>query len=271
VLHPEVRTGAYNAMRFPCESRGEHVPYAIVRFEELDAIRECRGEIRPYEPADEHAHFLDRWNPFSSIRDGAVESKTDWEPPSERYPWVWEIENSPWLGERHAYEETHYRHPLIPDFVHYLFRFHDEYVEAIARGIWFHVADHGWDMPEDVLCPFGDLPEDAPGERGVEAGIDFILRRNPVPLDELLNRSSLCSQTVLQFGMYSDGKLTSDWPLHVRRFRDGRVLAQFGSTWFFRENMHRFDHVPSETRLLDLWLSHVRDVATRRLGRSKNG
>lgn len=267
VLSPEIRTGEHNAIRFPCESREDPGPHAIVRFEGLDAIRECRGEIRPYEIAEEHRDFLDRWNPAASIQDGLVIAKKGWSRPTERYPWVWEVEHSHWLAERHAYEDRHYRHPLIPDFTHYLFVFHDEFVEAIARGIWFHSADEGWDEPP-YACPFGELPGTSSVSRGSEAGIEFEIRRNPAPVSELLERSAFCSQTVLQFNIVLDGRNSCDWRLYVRRFRDGRVLAQFGNDLFVRKNMLRFNHVPSESQLVELWLERVRDLAAYRRMRS---
>src|SRR3990172_10528844 len=83
-----------------------------VTFEGFDAIRCCRGEHLPYE--------------------------SDWTGNDySRYPWVFEVDQSSWLRERHAYELRHYQTPLLEEYVHYLFKFHDEYVELIAMGIWF--------------------------------------------------------------------------------------------------------------------------------------
>jgi hypothetical protein len=83
-----------------------------VTFEGLDSLRVCRGEYVPYE-----------------------------ELPG-KYSAVYLVENSAWLRERHAYEAEHYRgsyefggdvDELLTDFQHYLFKFHDQYVEVLAR------------------------------------------------------------------------------------------------------------------------------------------
>jgi hypothetical protein len=93
--------------------------YGRITFENLDAIKICRGEVMPYE--------------------------FDWSL-CEDHTWVFQIENSKWLPERFDYENEHYGkayefggnvHDMQTDFEHYLFSFHDEFIEAIARGFWF--------------------------------------------------------------------------------------------------------------------------------------
>jgi hypothetical protein len=87
-----------------------------VRFDRWDAMRICRGEHSPYP-----------------------------EPPG---PWggIYTVENSHWLRQRFEYESRHYGdaynfnndvREMLEEFDHYLFRFHDEFVEVIAGGIWF--------------------------------------------------------------------------------------------------------------------------------------
>src|SRR5262245_4262727 len=104
VYGPELRTGPHSAVLFPLE---EADGFGRIDFEELDAVRECRGEYLPYELGEE----------------------------DQRGTWVYEVANSSWLLERHAYEMS-YEHPLIPEFTHYIFAFHDQFIEAICRGIW---------------------------------------------------------------------------------------------------------------------------------------
>jgi hypothetical protein len=77
-----------------------------VTFEGLDSLRLSRGEVAPY----------DDGNDFSS--------------------WVYQVVDSEWLRERHAYEVRHYQTPMLDTHKHYVFRLHDEFAEALARGIW---------------------------------------------------------------------------------------------------------------------------------------
>jgi hypothetical protein len=54
---------------------------------------------------------------------------------------VFTVADSPWLAERHDYEMQRYSTPLLETYLHYVFQFHDEFVEAIAEGIWLDATD----------------------------------------------------------------------------------------------------------------------------------
>jgi hypothetical protein len=105
------RDQAYTAVYFEVAASGG---LGRVTFEGLDAIRASRGEHLPFD--NDHARF----------RHG---------------DWVYTVDRSPWLRERHDYETRHYATPLLETHRHYLFVFHDEFVEAIAAGIWLDLAD----------------------------------------------------------------------------------------------------------------------------------
>lgn len=64
--------------------------------------------------------------------------------------WVYKIENTQWLTERFQYENKNYGcsyefggnvNEMLTDFNHYLFSFHDQFVEVIARGFWFEKSE----------------------------------------------------------------------------------------------------------------------------------
>ena len=90
-----------------------------VTFEELDSIKVSRGEYETYPPA-----------------------------PGEEnsFHWVTTISNSMWLQERYEYEKRYYGSAynfsgnvdeMLTDFSHYVFNFHDQFVEVLSAGIWF--------------------------------------------------------------------------------------------------------------------------------------
>ena len=141
-----------------------------VTFEGLDAIRTARGEFLPYVRVDV---------------------------PHARGGWVHLIEDSGWLEERHHYEFGHYDTSMLDRYDHYLFSFHDEFVEAIALGIWFD-KPHGAEVlsrPDEH--PLLELPESAIAQRSTSFGIDWEMRANPRPLEELVEASVLCPQRLL--------------------------------------------------------------------------
>lgn len=93
--------------------------YGRITFENLDSLKVCRGEVLPYE--------------------------TDWKE-RQSPSWVYRVENSLWQQERYSYEKKFYGtsyefdgnvEEMRTDFGHYVFQFHDEFVEVIARGFWF--------------------------------------------------------------------------------------------------------------------------------------
>lgn len=95
-----------------------------VAFEGLDSIKVSRGEYEPFlsAPGEENAFY-----------------------------WVTTISNSVWLGERYEYEKRYYgesynfggnEDEMVTEFSHYVFSFHDKFVEVLAAGIWFEVDDN---------------------------------------------------------------------------------------------------------------------------------
>ena len=94
-----------------------------VTFEKLDSLRVSRGEYEPY-PSD--------WKEGDPVH------------------WVSVVAPSPWLRERYGYEKRHYSQAyefggdvdeMLRDFSHYVFSFHDQFVEVLCAGIWFESAD----------------------------------------------------------------------------------------------------------------------------------
>jgi hypothetical protein len=112
-----------------------------VTFEKLDSIRVSRGEYEPYE---------------SSCSDG------------DPNRWVSTVANSPWLLERYEYEKHHYGNAyefggdvseILRDFSHYVFHFHDQFIEVFSAGIWFETDDeYIGDREPDSDHPHRDLP-----------------------------------------------------------------------------------------------------------------
>ena len=155
-----------------------------VTFEKLDSIRISRGEYGPFE---------DDWvkgTPFC---------------------WVYIVENSSWLAERYAYESKYYGDSygfdvkcsvdeMLTDFSHYLFRFHDEFVEVTAAGIWFEIDDKPFDE-RDLTDghPFLPLPQSALFERIEVRDLVCDIRKNQATDDELKEYSRYCGYPIMDF------------------------------------------------------------------------
>jgi hypothetical protein len=174
----------------------EHVR---LTFENLDALRVCRGEYPPYSAAAAHRGSC------------------------------YTIENSSWLVERHSYESKHYRgfyefgnnvDDMLTDFDHFLFRFHDEFVESIAAGIWFEHSTSPFEQESPFTDhPLMDLTENTIVERFEMSGITCDVRSIQLPEAELVSRSKLCSQPLFHFGLTLDGGTSVSCRFDVRTRR----------------------------------------------------
>jgi hypothetical protein len=206
-----------------------------VTFEGLDAIRAARGELLPYEREDV---------------------------PYTRGEWVYLIEGSAWLEERHRYELGHYETPLLDRYDHYLFSFHDEFVEAIALGIWFDKPEPSGLLSRPAEHPLLHLPEATIEERSTSFGIDWEMRVNPRETRELVEDSHLCSQRLLQYNLVLDGTSREHASVWLRT-RRGRTSSAFVTGFFGNERVES-EGSADRTTFADRWLTCVEAVANRR-------
>ncbi len=212
-----------------------------VTFEGIDSIKVSRGEYEPFPPAP-----------------GEKES----------FFWVKTISNSLWLRERYEYEKRYYGNSynfggnvdeMLREFSHYIFSFHDQFVEVLAAGIWFESSDTMLGSrepePDHPLCGLEYL---GTSESFEGSGITCHVRRNPLPDTELEKRAHLCSQTILEIGAELDGSIGTSWTL-TRRVHRG-----FGKTYlrsYFGNPVEVFKHIPKLEEIrphIDKWLAEVR-------------
>ncbi len=206
-----------------------------VTFEGLDSIRAARGESLPYR------------------RQGG---------PRERDEWVYVVYGSGWLQERHDYEFKNYQTPLIDRYDHYLFAFHDEFIEAIALGIWLDRPDAANPLKPPEEHPLLELGEATAVDRAVTSNVAWELRANPTPTDELLAASCLCSQRLLQYNLVLDARSREHASVWLRT-RHGRTVSSFVTGFFGRERVTA-DGIAKPGTFADRWASCVEAVAARR-------
>ena len=213
-----------------------------VTFERLDSLRMSRGEGNPFPPYPD-------------------------EP--DAFGWVTTISNSAWLRERYEYEKRLYGtaynfggnvDEMLEEYFHYVFSFHDEFVEAIAAGIWLEADDAMLgDREMDAPHPLRGLAHLDALEHFESSGIRCFVRRNPMSDDEIDRAAALCSQTVLEVGAELDGEATPSWFL-TRRVRNG--IGKSHLRGFFRNAVETYATIPSLAEIrphIDQWLSEVRE------------
>lgn len=224
------------ALLFPLDDEG----HGRVTFENLDALRICRGESPPYDEADDS--------------EGS---------------WVWTVDHSPWLQERYQYESKYYANAyqfggdvdeMIRDFSHYLFRFHDEFVEALAAGIWIEVAAESLanrDVP--INHPLLDLPSSTVVDHIRAYELCCEVRQNPVEEGQIIKNARLCTQPLLHFALALEGTTDVSWRLGLRH-RSGRLISVLRSTMGRVEA--EFDGVPAWGTVyphIEKWMGEVRE------------
>lgn len=193
------RSDAYPALYFVIAGEGR---LGRVTFEGLDAVRAARGETLPYSLAM----------------------------PRAAGGWVFVVEESPWLAERHAYELERYSTPLLDAYQHYVFQFHDEFAEVIAQGIWLDRADPARPYDRIDQHPLADLSLGLAAERFQSAGIAWELRRSPRADSDLVRGSELCSQRLWQFNLVLDGRSREGASIWLRT-RNGQLTSRLARPW----------------------------------------
>jgi hypothetical protein len=203
ILSPDVYYGdEFTGIYFQTEDE----QYGRITFENLDAIKVCRGENLPY--------------------------KDDWEIGQE-VAWVYKVENSTWQKERFQYENANYGssyefggnvNDMLTDFSHYVFKFHDQFVEVIARGFWFEKAPASlFKKPLQAGHPFLSLPEEN-STKIVAHQLTCQVRVNPKSNNELIENAKYCSQKLLEFALELEGKASVNNTVIVA-YRNGKLIS----------------------------------------------
>lgn len=227
----------HTSVNFPLDEEG----WGRVTFEKLDSIRVCRGEYLPY--------------------------VSDWKE-GDPFPWVYTIHNSPWLRERYEYEKRYYGSSyefggdvdeMATDFSHYLFCFHDQFVEALSSGVWFEQGDeYMGDQPLTDDHPSQNLPVTSIIHSFTAHGIRCQVRQNVLNVDELLHRGRYCSQKLWQFAAEL-GSSGPSWTVSLR-VRNGKTRVDLKS--YFGKIEAQFDRIPHLSEVqprIESWLGEVRD------------
>jgi hypothetical protein len=202
-----------------------------VTFEGLDAIRASRGEVAPYDDGHD----------FSS--------------------WVYNVLDSTWLAERHAYEWSNYETPLLETHQHYLFRFHDEFVEAIAQGIWVDTVSPSDPFTVGTDHPGSTLPLGCAVDQGEAHGLAWQVRSTEIDQQTLVANSALCSQRLFEFSLHLDGK-DSVCATALVRTRDGRTRTHLTRSWVGA--VASLDGIAAPGDFAVEWDGYCRQVAERR-------
>lgn len=222
--------------------------FGRITFDNLDAIKICRGENLPFED--------------------------DWEVGQE-VTWVYKVDNSKWLRERFNYENENYGssyefggdvNEMLTDFSHYVFKFHDQFVEAIARGFWFEKdTDSLFKRALASGHPFLPLPETDIKLFEV-AGIKCKAIFSPRDTDKLIHDTKYCAQKLIEFALEFEGKYSLSQTLIIMQRNDRLVseLRQFiGRPDFQKEGVATFEEVKP---VVDKF---IKEVAERREQRRK--
>jgi hypothetical protein len=226
------RDDSYTAIYFAVAGGG---PLGRVTFEGLDAVRAARGEMLPY----------------ATIT------------PRAAADWVFTVDASPWLAERHQYELQCYSTPLLETHQHYTFQFHDEFAEAIAEGIWLDLADPAQPYARPAQHPLAELDPGLPAERFRSAsGIDWELRCAPRPEAHLVHDSGLCSQRLYQLNLVLDGRSRQGASIWLRT-RNGHTISRLIRPWPAGE-LARRDGIARPGDFTEPWEAYLAGVAERR-------
>lgn len=240
VLYGDQLTGIY------FETEDEQ--YGRITFENLDALKICRGEVLP---------FPDDW------KEG------------QEFCWVYSVENSNWLKERFDYENENYGssyefggnvNEMLTDFSHYVFKFHDQFVEVIARGFWFEQDKTSLFKRElQVGHPFLNLPDNNV-EKFVSHNLTCQVRTNSNSQEELIFNAKFCSQKLIEFAIELDGKASVDNSL-ILSYRNGKLISSLRG--YFGKQIVEFEGLAKLTDVKPYIEKYIGEVYERRKAMGK--
>jgi hypothetical protein len=177
--------------------------------------------------------------------------------------WVFTVDESPWLAERHHYEMERYETALLKTHQHYIFQFHDEFAEVIAEGTWLDLADPVRPYARPARHPLARPDPGLACERfGSVTGIEWELRRSPRPDAELVHDSQLCSQRLYQLNLVLDGRSREGASIWLRT-RNGHLTSRFVRPWPDGE-LARRDGIAHPGDFAQAWETCLAGVAERR-------
>ncbi|MEM9691731.1 MAG: hypothetical protein AAGA56_04245 [Myxococcota bacterium] len=151
---------------------------------------------------------------------------------------------------------------MLTEYSHYLLSFHDEFVEAIARGLWVETSKEA--LPRDALSaghPFNGLTHLVPDSFLETAGLRCAVYANPRPIDLVEHDARLCSQKLLEIVMLGDGSRSVSWTLDLRTVA-GKTRSTLRS--YFGTAVRTFDGVAGLGDIRDTIFCWMVEVAERR-------
>jgi len=245
LLSPDVFYGeGFTGIYFQTEDE----QYGRITFENLDAMKICRGENLPY--------------------------SNNWEE-GQPFPWIYRVGDSDWQKERYKYEKENYGSSyefggdvdeMRTDFSHYVFKFHDQFVEAIARGFWYEQDEVSLFKRElQDGHPFLNLP-DSNVEKLVAHSITCQIRKSPKTKEELISNAKFCSQKLIDFALELEGKPSVDNSL-ILSYRNGKLISSLRG--YFGKEVVRFDGIVIFDDVKPYIEQYMKDVSERRKAKGK--
>jgi len=242
VLSPDFFYGDYTGIYFVTEDD----KFGRITFENLDAVKICRGEVMPYE--------FD----YSLSGPGC---------------WIYKIGNSNWQKERFDYENEFYGssyefgrdvNEMLTDFSHYLFSFHDQFIEVITRGFWFEKADHSL-FGKGLLegHPFLPLLMDDV-EIMTAHSLKAQIRKNPKSKEQLIYDAQFCSQKLYEFALELDGEAYVSYTL-LLSFRNEELISSLRGV--LGAEAAKFDGFADLVQVRPYVEKYMEEVRERRKGR----
>jgi hypothetical protein len=200
--------------------------YGRITFEKLDSIKVSRGEYFPYE----------------------------YEKNSPSYCWVKIVQNSNWLNERYTYENKYYNNSyefngnvneMLSDYKHYVFSFHDEFIEVLASGFWSEVASESL-FGKELAKGHPFLPLSNINMIRFEAyGLTCQARLNNKADEEIMQNSIYCSQKLIEFALELENVSVNHTLCLI--YKDGKHLSRlkgyFGSKEIEFDKIARLEDV----------------------------
>lgn len=150
---------------------------------------------------------------------------------------------------------------MLTDFSHYVFKFHDQYIEVIARGFWFEQDKTSlFKRALQAGHPFLNLTDNNV-EKFVSHNLTCQVRVNSRPTEKLIWDAKFCSQKLMEFALELDGTASVNSSL-ILSYRNGKLTSSLRE--YFGNEVIVFDGVAKLTDVKSYIEKYIEEVYNRR-------
>ena len=155
---------------------------------------------------------------------------------------------------------------MLSDFKHYVFKFHDEFIEVLAKGFWFEKSEKSLkNKPLQETHPYLPLNRNIKEEFNYE-GVNYIVIKTQIDTKTLSENAFYYEQKLVEIHLELDQKYSLYKTLYLQR-RSNKLISTLNSS-FAKEKVIR-EGIATFEEIKELIEESIREIIQRRKNMNK--